>query len=330
MTTERICSIDFFRVFLILLMVAYHAFAPFCGAWHEVLGTEHSCHLLFIVDRYFYFGMLESFVFISGYLYQAGQKKRQIAISQLLYSKIKRLLIPTWIWGVLYSILFIDSFSFRNTIYGIGHLWFLPMLFFCFILQKILIEKLQIPLVRNLILFSLLIFPFPELPFHINNSFYYLFFFNLGILAENRTIRFPVNNIVLAVIFIISLAINIYCIGLIDDQQIVTLSQKIFRSIEYSITRGITSITGVLFYFRLSSLCVFSSGFYDKIIQCAKLTMGVYLSQEFVLRILYYHTSFCQAFGLLYPFVGFILTIVISVFISYLLNNQITKSLVGL
>ena len=79
--------------------------------------------------------MLESFVFISGYLvgYQVLIKKREL----IIMNKVTRLLVPSILFSLIYWLIFnyngiVSETFFYDLVNGVGHMWFLPMLFWCF------------------------------------------------------------------------------------------------------------------------------------------------------------------------------------------------------
>ncbi len=61
-------EISFMRPILLVLLVSYHAFAPFCGAWEMPQGidTNEVYKWLAYLSRSF---RLEAFVFLSGYVF---------------------------------------------------------------------------------------------------------------------------------------------------------------------------------------------------------------------------------------------------------------------
>ena len=61
-------DINYIRLLLILLLVFYHAFAPFGGAWESIYPGKHISAYWWL-DKLSYAFMLESFVFISGFLF---------------------------------------------------------------------------------------------------------------------------------------------------------------------------------------------------------------------------------------------------------------------
>lgn len=83
------------RLFLILLLVLYHSFCVFCGAWEVPNGFPE-------IPVYWWVGkaassfMLETFVFLSGYLYGEQIQKKGIGVvnfESTILRKAKRLCI---------------------------------------------------------------------------------------------------------------------------------------------------------------------------------------------------------------------------------------------
>jgi len=56
------------RIILVVLLVLYHAFAPFSGAWSPIEGYEEVAAYWWL-DKLSYAFMLETFVFVSGYVF---------------------------------------------------------------------------------------------------------------------------------------------------------------------------------------------------------------------------------------------------------------------
>lgn len=55
------------RLFLIVMLVFYHAFAIFSGAWEQLDGYP-KIYVYDVMDKLSYACLLETFVFISGYI----------------------------------------------------------------------------------------------------------------------------------------------------------------------------------------------------------------------------------------------------------------------
>ena len=122
------------RPILIVLLVLYHSFAIYSGAWDRPEGYEGVQAYKWIARTSYAF-MLESFVFLSGYLwsYQRNSLGKVRTFYHTVMDKSARLLIPCWVFSIIYLILFESGNGDYNRLLAIlegeGHLWFLPMLF---------------------------------------------------------------------------------------------------------------------------------------------------------------------------------------------------------
>lgn len=125
--------------------------------------------------------MLETFVLISGYVFAFSLQKKVISFRLLLAGKLKRLFVPCMCWGIIMTLIFFGPSKLLNLehfwkiIGGYGHLWFLPMLFWCFLMEYGIQHCLK---GRNLMLVLMIIaiLPWPGIPFRFNQSLYYLLF----------------------------------------------------------------------------------------------------------------------------------------------------------
>lgn len=68
-------EVIYVRLFLIIALVFYHAFAVFSGAWAPIADYPN-IPVYSIIDKLSYACLLETFVFISGYIlgYQVSKK----------------------------------------------------------------------------------------------------------------------------------------------------------------------------------------------------------------------------------------------------------------
>lgn len=183
-TKKTLDEVVVIRLVLIVLLVLYHSFCMYSGAWKPLDGMP-DIKAYWWIDKVSYSFMLESFVLISGYLFAFQYEKGKIRnIKSLVISKTQRLLVPSIIFSVIYLLLFKPEISRFGVVYdiinGIGHMWFLPMLFWCFIMtyyfNKIKIKE-ELKLV-GLFVFAML--PSLPIPLRIGTSLHYLFFFYLG------------------------------------------------------------------------------------------------------------------------------------------------------
>ena len=129
-------NVSIIRPILLVLLVFYHAFAIYSGAWAPIEGYPE-VPAYWWLDKLSYAFMLEMFVFISGYVFgfQVRAKgEEKLKAKNLLWGKFKRLMIPCMVFSLLYILLFGNiTQPVHKTLYslvnGVGHMWFLPMLF---------------------------------------------------------------------------------------------------------------------------------------------------------------------------------------------------------
>ena len=144
-TQKWLIEVDYLRVVSVLLLVLDHTFIIYTGGWKQPEGI-HNVDIYYWAGNLFMCIMLPLYVFISGYTYSSQLSKSQehLSFKQMLIRKVKRLMIPCWIFSTLHIIIF-SEFDKINSLTGvilflftgIAHLWFLPMLFYCFIIAHI-------------------------------------------------------------------------------------------------------------------------------------------------------------------------------------------------
>ncbi len=114
-------------------MVFVHSTAVFTNTW-VVPGLQH----LEPVPVYVYHNdFLSSFrmptiILIAGYVFAYLADARPTAFWRVVTTKFKRLMVPAWLFGTPYFFMFYEPNleQFVTLVSrGIGHLWFLPMLF---------------------------------------------------------------------------------------------------------------------------------------------------------------------------------------------------------
>ena len=136
---QNLDEISFIRPILIILLVAFHAFAPWDGSWPCFDGYQDN-GLYWWIAKTTYSFMLPAFVFLSGYVwsYQREFLGRKETLKVLAIKKFKRLIVPSVVFSLAYICLIENTSTgalslIENIISGTGHMWFLPMLFICFI-----------------------------------------------------------------------------------------------------------------------------------------------------------------------------------------------------
>lgn len=178
-------EVSYVRIICIFMLVCSHAFSPYGGDWEYFYNDEPIVAYKWIHLLAYSF-MLPAFVFISGYLFSMQMGTNPVSFKTLFVKKFKRLYLPALIFGVLYFILFRDFTNLfdaiRSIAVGIGHLWFLPMLFQCFLFTFFLHKIKGHDIEKLLALFLLaLISKLGYLyPIQGGKLMFYLFFFYLG------------------------------------------------------------------------------------------------------------------------------------------------------
>ena len=228
-TKIRLDEVTWMRTILAILIVFMHAFTCYNHSWDEPVGFVEIPLYKWICRSSFAF-TLESFVFISGYLYafQRITLKREGGGKNLVVSKLKRLIIPSLIFSALYFPLFYEYKGIPDLVYnlinGCGHMWFLPMLFWCF-LGGWLIEKVKIDdKWKLLFLVALNLFSLIPLPFRLTNaSIFLLYFYGGYVVYKNKEFidkiitrkSLIIGWLVFVLLFIGSLSIVFICLLLL-------------------------------------------------------------------------------------------------------------------
>ena len=333
-------NVSLIRPILLVLLVFYHAFAIYSGAWNPIEGYPE-VPAYWWLDKLSYAFMLEMFVFISGYVFgfQVRTKgEEKLKAKNLLLGKFKRLMIPCMVFSLLYILLFGHiTQPIQKTLYGlvngVGHMWFLPMLFWCFVGVWV-IEKLHLKakwVIPVLVMCS--ICSFLPLPLHLGTAMYYMVFFYVGYILQKEDIsleRFYTlkHCIILVVAFCVlfpTLTLLKGNIGnltgwgkLIDNQLVI----KVINASLANILRIIYSSVGLAMLF-------FIVGYKEKnrktplpnwIVEKGNLCFGVYFLQQFILKGLYNYTDLPGILGCYWlPWVGFVVALIGSILLAQLL-----------
>lgn len=306
------------RPICIICIIIGHAFAAYSGAW--VVPNIQFIDIYKYVNPFFISFQLAAFVYISGYLFESHCIKiRQSSITDYVKKKAKRLLLPCYILSCVYILLFErNNWNMISFLNGSGHLWFLPMLFWCylwlFLYRKYIrgISKCNIFDAIWLVLLSLFLYKL-KIPFGISSSFYYFPFMYMGCLVYNYKEYFSqssLKRLLLVVAFTYSLLV--YYVLIKDSSVFMLFIMKYFICIFGTLT--------------LWLICFLLKNNIGHIwINLNKRSYGMYLLHQFVLIILYYY---CSAFALpiLLPFIYLLITLFLSYsMISLLLNTKLGK-----
>lgn len=336
--TTHLYEIDVARCLLIVLLVAFHAFAIYGGFWYRIEGIDE-VRAYWWLDRVFYASLLEGFVFISGYVcgYQTKVRGTNWLRSRgFLLRKLKRLGIPCVLFTVLYIVCFGPVPTSATDwamalISGRGHLWFLPMLFWCFLALWIS-ERLRIsPAVMLPLALTAALLSYPILPFQMSNAQFYFLFFYCGYALQRYRSHLLNGCYSLSKVLLLGLLFAGAFIG-------GTLLQSCFDEVRNSeqLWQRVQALlilrSSTIVYACLGLLFVGCAiGMYNQkshtghpawLQKMGELCFAVYLLQEFILLGLYQHTPLPQIAGTYWlPWVGFLITMAVALPMVWLMRS---------
>lgn len=335
------------RNILIVLLVFYHAFAIYSGAWKPIDGFPE-IKIYWWLDKLSFAFMLELFVFISGYVFGfqvriKGDSKLQAKI--LFWGKFKRLIIPSIIFSLLYILLLGNIRQpIQKTVYdlfnGYAHMWFLPMLYWCFVGVWI-IEKIHLKSKWAILLLVVATMgSFLPLPLRMGEAMYYMLFFYIGYVIQKKELsldwlyskRYAIISSIAFIILFPSLTLLKEQFGTIQmgggDNQLVI---KVVIAIAQQVLKLVYAFVGIVMMLSLVG-CYLKRHVVPKLMeQIGALSFGVYLFQQFILKGLYDHTILPTLLGCYWlPWVGFIIAMVGSIIISLLfIKTKTGRFLIG-
>lgn len=339
-------EVSIIRPIVIGLLVLMHSFTKIGAAGGFV--REYN-----LVDAYQWIVWLisgfrvETIALIAGYVfsYQSLDLGKKYKFCPFLVKKIKRLIIPMLVFGTFYYFCFLfwnSDFTFSSFIVailsGCGHLWFLPMLFWCFIAIWA-IDRYKLSSWVTLLLFAILtVIPLPPIPLGFGRLPHFLFYVFAGyfLWTKHGYVLSHWCKVQLIIIFwglYISLVL-IKHLFVPDINSTMTIGQK---GIVYILEGGVNllmSCSGILALYLTVCLQTMREGFRPKqwVIDASKDCYGVYVYHQFILVFIYFCTplySVCNTEYLL-PWVGFILTLFISLVLTRLtLKTKFGRFLIG-
>ena len=329
------------RTILALLIVFMHSFTCYDGSWHEPAGFV-DVPLYKWLSRISFAFTLEAFVFISGYLFafQRITLKRESGLPKVIGNKLKRLYLPSILFSVLYFVLFIDYKSFGNTIYsiinGCGHMWYLPMLFWCFVFGRLLEEVKVKDGWKLAFLIALNMFAVISLPLRLTNAFSFMVYFFCGYLVYKHSDKikalFTSRNLIVS--WFVFVVVFVICRPLRDilvpNDSCSTIMKLLFVVGNHT-CQLLYAWSGLIAFYGTAVYYTQQHQLSDATKKVAACCFGIYLFQQFVLQLLYYKTSLPLWVGPYWmPWCGFIIAVASSFVLSDLfLRTKTGKFLIG-
>lgn len=252
-------------------------------------------------------------------------------------------MIPSIFFSILY-ILFFSPEEFTRTqvivniLSGAGHMWFLPNVFWCFILMRFVSQFNLDKRIIFTLLCGLSLLPNP-IPFGIGNACHYLIYFYLGTILYERKVNSLLNIkrhfiIILWVVFFVSTVV-LRIIGrplLMNYIDIYGIYSKLIVLFTINAIQLLIMFSSSLaIYFTVVHLIKNCDKISNVVVYASRLSFGVYICHQFILKDLYYHTSLSNYVSpYIFPWIGFIISLVSSLFITYyLLKIKIGRLLIS-
>lgn len=331
---QRLENVAVIRPILVVLLVFYHAFAIYGGAWEPIEGFPE-IKAYWWLDWFAFACMLETFVFVLGYVfgYQVRTKGEvKLRPKSLFVGKLKRLMLPCAIFSLLYILIFGNiTQPIGGTLYamvnGYAHMWFLPMLFWCFVLIWI-IEKFKIKpkyVVPVLVILSL--FAVNGLPLQLSHTMYYMVFFYTGYAIQRYDVSldkyYTKQNAIVSVFVFIVLFVVLTLLK--ENRDLIFTSPSIIVQTGKFIIGKICMLgysgAGIIMLMIVVGYIQKSSDFKVPrwMIEVGNLCFGVYLFQQFILQAIYYYTETPGSVGAIFtPWIGFGIALIGSLLLTWL------------
>lgn len=331
---RRLLEADVLRPVAVLLVVLLHSFTIYWGKWTPPEGFVQFDPYKWIAASSFSFTM-ELFVLLSGYVfgYQLLVLRKDFTISSLAKNKFKRLIVPSLIFGVVYALIFYQQRTFLKAAYavvkGAGHLWFLPMLFWCFIFSFMLYKAEIKEKSKFIILLACVAMSAVSFPLRIDKALYYLFFFYLGLkMIQNQDLcrKLCMNRYVLlsaAIVWLSAfISYEIYVPGLM-----ISANDGIFETAVKVLNKYwvfLYSFSGTMFFFLLAfRLMQNRTSVPSYVLFLSSVSFGIYLFHQIIIEVLYYKTSLPVLVGPYWlPWIGFLISLAGSVLLVLLVRKM--------
>lgn len=325
----RLHEVSVIRPIIILSLVLNHSFVKIASG--GLRRNDYQLPDIYQWVNWFNFDCtLESFTMISGYVFafQCITLQRRYSFGEFAMKKAHRLLLPMLVFGVVYYFCFLyrpDKFTIADFLMklfsGYGHLWFLPMLFWC-LLGLWIIDRFQFN--KWLTLGGLAAISFVSwlpLPFGLARCLHFMFYtyFGYSLYANKSLIKEKMVRP--SFVFMLWLA---YITSVIM-WHVILHSIRLFSVVVCSL--GILALyTTVVKHievplFKLSSM----------VKKADRLSFGIYIYHQFILVALYHYTSIGDYTNeYVIPWIGFVVALFIStLFATITLHTRIGRYLIG-
>ncbi|WP_455587188.1 acyltransferase family protein [Bacteroides sp.] len=332
------------RSFAIIFVVAFHAYGMMYASSHfpETQTIYHK--LYYNINQLIFKFRMPLFIFISGYLYShlILDRGKYPTFTELIKNKFKRLIIPYWIFTFL---IMISTNSFNITKFTSGsysHLWFITMLFWCFIITYI-INRITFKkyinifiLLGSFLLLQIDISSFPYKDYTLGLQFisywYFWFFLGWNIYPRKAQLIKTIAQYHLCIPLILIYILGVtYTVLFIKTDNIRTFGSEIAN---LSIVISIWFITNKYLIIHLNE----NKRFYKALSELNKYSYGIYVFHNWIQPYLISRTmknlfplqAWAANYKILFPLIFFIVSFIISYILAkYSLKTRIGRFLIG-
>lgn len=261
------------KVNMMLVIILYHSIALWLPDGWFNQNPIQSCVIFENLSQYLNFVHTYVFVFTSGYIFSwlKINKGKYSSIQEVVHKKFERLMYPYFIvaliWCIPFYVVFYETSIravFLNYVLGYSpsQLWFLPMLFWIFIVSYLLFDYIRGWDIVKMIMFLPLCYlvaviasAFVTMPYQILMSFKYLPFFMLGMNYDKIMKYVQKRKIWIINLFLSVLCFSIWKYWIVDEMLACKLIKWVFAFM-ISIF-GVLSVVGLFYHLR--ALCIWKS-----------------------------------------------------------------------
>lgn len=330
-------DIAIMRPILIISIILGHSFAMFGGSasWPLLECVRQIDSYGWITPTLISFA-LQAFVFVSGYLFAYKNPNSAPAYkSKFMYSRAKRILVPSVIFSVLYVLLLTpQNFNKVSVVFeivnGAGHLWFLPMLFWCYtfgVLFYNCVKKPSVIVGALLLIFSFASFVLPDY-LRIALGIHYFPYFVLGMWTfSNKNKILDWINKRKYLLLSLWIIVIILCVCKVKYSSFLYIPEFFMPIIKVTINIMLGLFGSMALWSTIN--IILNDG---RVVRVrGDIWFGLYIYHQFIMMWLYYHTvlpnNVCAEW---LPWVCFALTFVSSYLLVVLtLKSRIGRWLIG-
>lgn len=339
-------EVSIIRPLVIFLLVLLHSFSKIEDV-QIAGGGDYQLVSVYQWIKFMIAGFrIETIALVAGYVfsYQSHNLGRKYKFWPFVWKKFNRLMVPMIVFGLVYFFCFdFDATSFTISDFllslfsGCGHLWFLPMLFWCFIAIWI-VDYFNLSSLWMLFLLAIVsIIPTPALPLGLARLPHFVFYVYGGYFLWTKRDKLFDHCLTWQWITILWI---LYVVLVIFDHTMLPKAsttmpfvEKFLIIFENNAIGFVMAVCGIMALFLTVCIITTKEMYKPKqwIIAASDNCYGVYVYHQFILMWLYYHTPLVVVCPpLIAPWLGFIATMIISLILTRLtLLTKIGRKLIG-